>query len=148
MDRVRRHTLLAAVLLAVGQGAIWLLDTFAPDFPHLLRFFGFLMAMKLIGDVIYYRLWPHRREWVHFVFYLWEDFFHYLRIAFPVAVGQRLMETTLFAPYIYDGPPTTVSHMLIAGPYLAIVVYIVNRWLREEDEQNSYLQARQFLHLP
>ncbi len=148
MDRVRRYTLLAAILLAAGQISAWLLDSVAPDFPHFMRFLVFLFGVKLLGDIVYFALWPQRREWVNPLFYLWEDFFDYIRVGFPVAVAQRLVETTVYPPYVYEAPPATVTHILLAGPYVAVVAYMVNRWLREEVGEHSYSQARQFLHLP
>jgi len=148
MNRVRRYTLLAAILLAAGQISTWLLDSFAPEFPHFARFLLFMFGVKLLGDMVYFALWPQRREWVSPWFYLVEDFFYYIRIAFPVAVAQRLLETTLYPPYLYEAPPATVGHLLLAGPYLAVVAYMVNRWLNEEAGDESYRQARQFLHLP
>lgn len=148
MSRVHRFTLLAAILLMIGQMGAWVLDAVAPSFPHFVRFLLFFAVLKLAGDAAYFILWPHRREWAYLSLYFWDDFFTYARFAFPISVAQRLMETQMFPPWVYDAPPQTLLHHLIAGPYAAIAMYLINRWMREEAAETAYRQARNFLHLP
>ncbi len=148
MPRVQRFTLLAAAVLVLGQLSAWLLDAADPDFPHFARFLLFFVLVKLSGDLVYFLLWPEQREWVFIHLYLLDDFFTYFRFAFPLAVAQRIIEIATYPQWIHDAPPTALTHQLIAGPYLAVAMYLVNRWLREEARENSYRQARNFLHLP
>ncbi len=148
MPRVQRFTLLAAAALVLGQFSAWFMDAMAPGFPHFARFIVFFAAVKLSGDIVYFLLWPEQREWVFPHLYLLDDFFTYFRFAFPLAVAQRIIEVGMFPHWIHDLPPTTLVHQLIAGPYLAVVMYLLNRWMREEARENSYRQARNFLHLP
>lgn len=148
MSRVRRFTLLAAIVLVAAQLGTWTLDAMAPQFPHFLRFLVMYLAVKLFGDLAYFALWPERREWVFFQIYLLDDFLTYLRFAFLGTVLQRLLEVSMIPPWMVDAPPATLTHHIVAGPYLAVGMLLVNRWLREEAEENAYRQARHFLHLP
>ena len=148
MERGQRFTLLAAALLVAGQLGAWLLDAAHPGFPHFARFILFFAVVKLAGDLLYFFLWPEQREWVFIHLYLLDDFFTYFRFAFPLSVIERIIEVSLYPPWIHDAPPVVAAHHVIAGPYLAVVMYLVNRWLREEARENAYRQARNFLHLP
>ncbi|MFO8060841.1 MAG: hypothetical protein R6U70_09360 [Bacillota bacterium] len=148
MPRVQRFTLLTAVLLVLGQLIAQLLDASTPNFPHFARFLLLFVVIKLSGDLVYFLLWPEQREWVFLHLYLLDDFFTYFRFAFPLSVIQRMIEIGLYPPRVHDAPPAGLLHQIIAGPLIATAMYLVNRWLREEARENSYQQARNFLHLP
>ncbi len=148
MDAKRRFTLLGAVVLATLQFGMWLLDGLFPAFPHFLRFFLFFMIGKAVGDTVYFFLWPGQREWARISMYLLEDYLTFLRFAFPISVAQRWLETLTVAPWAFDLPPVTAYHYVLAGPYLAVGVYLLNRWLREEARESSQRQARNLVGLP
>ena len=146
--RKQRFVLLGAILFAVLQFGTWILDSMYPGFPHFLRFFLFFTVGKAIGDLVYFSLWPDRREWARLSMYLLEDYLTFLRFSFPLSVGQRWLETLTLPMWTFDLPPATLYHHAIAGPYLALGVYLLNRWLREEAAENSYRQARNLVQLP
>ena len=148
MDAKRRFTFLGAIVLATLQFGTWVLDSMYPNFPHFLRYFLFFLVGKAVGDIAYFAIWPSRREWARFSMYMLEDYLTFLRFAFPLSVGQRWLETLTVAPWAFDLPPVTIYHYIIAGPYLAVGIYLLNRWLRESATDESYRQARNLLQLP
>lgn len=125
-----------------------ILDYAYPHFPHFVRYLLFFVAGKIVGDVAYLSLWPSRREWAQFSMYLLEDFFTYFRFVIPLSIMQRWLEMLTIPPPLYNLPPAGIYHYVLSGPYLAVALYVFNRFLREASAENSYRQARNLQNLP
>jgi len=124
----------------------WLLDSLPllqPFIRHLLLF----LAVKLVGDMVYYRLWPRRREWRSFIQYTWDQLFPWLRFAFVGAVLMRLYQAG-FRPGPGLSALSRYTAWLVTGPLPPLAVFISNRWLCEMAAEEARSQERDLTGLP
>lgn len=142
----RRALLLIGAYLVVVMFLIdRLLYSLALETPRFFVLLGYFFAVKLLGDVVYYRLRPQYRDYGNIGEYLVEDALALLRFGFPLVVAQRLVETSFIAALL---GPRSVLMQLVAGPYAAIAIYLVNRYLREEVADTRFHAGERLHRLP
>lgn len=146
--KARRFAVLALMILIPVQAGLWLVDSVYPGHQHLVRFLILFGAVKILGDLLYYSLWPHYRHFVQIRHYLAEELIPFYRFGFPASLAQRLMEVTFFPSLAFGLAPSTWAEHAVAGPLLAIGVYLVNRWLVESSQEESRTALRDTTHLP
>jgi hypothetical protein len=143
-ERQQALLLIGTYLFLVMSVLDWMvyLET---QWPRFLILLGYFFVAKLLGDIVYYRLRPGYRDFVNALDYLYNDFLPFARFAFPLAVIQRLVETSALSWYF---GPRSVPLQLVAGPYLAIVMYLYNRFLRELAWDDSFHAGQNLTRLP
>ncbi len=147
-QKTRRFALLGLGIFIPVQAGLMMADRFWPEHPHLGRYLALFLAVKLVGDLIYYRLWPDYKAWVQIRFYISEEVLSFYRFGFPASVGQRILEVILFPNAAFGAAPATLLHHLVAGPVLAVMVYLANRWLVESAQDAAHIERHDTTHLP
>ncbi len=147
-QRSRRFVILGLLTLAPVWAGLVVADLVYPGHPHLIRFLLLFLAVKLVGDGIYYTLWPASRTWVQARHYITVELIPFYRFGFPASILQRMIEVTLMPRMAFEVAPTTPVEHLVAGPLLAVIVYLVNRWLTELADEADETIIRDSTHLP
>jgi len=112
------------------------------------RFFVILAQfylVKVLGDVVYYRLRPRYRDFASVGEYLVEDGLGLSRFAFPLTVVQRMAEEGALA---FGFGIRSWLVQVAGGPYVAIIVYLVNRSLREAAADRRFHAGERLHRLP
>lgn len=122
-ENLTRFVFLGAVTYGIGALVLRLAGRLGwIDWPFL-RFLAAVAAAKLLGDLVYFIVFPRRRAWAGLGDYLTADFFTYFRFGLPLAIVQAIaLVKGLVPPGLLD---------LWAGPGGATVLYLTNRWLVE-----------------
>lgn len=123
----------------------WVIDTIGLDVPRFLVLWVQFYVVKLAGDVVYYHLRPQYRDFATAWEYSCGDVLDMTRFAFPLAVIQRTAES--YARGMWGAPGALLVHIL-TGPYLAILVYLSNRLLRERAADRSFRAGARLRRLP
>ncbi len=145
-ERVRMLTLggiMTAILvrgLRLAAGSVYELATV----PSLLVLLGQFMAVKLVGDMVYYRLRPQYKDYGLISDYVGNDFLTFLRFAFPGAVVQRMTEYYVLEPFYLE---PWLSEVFL-GPWLPTVVFMWNRFLRERAADRRHTPGERLIDLP
>lgn len=131
---------LVVLMVMQGIGLFYQLQ----ELPSFFLLLGQFMMVKLVGDMIYYRLRPQYKDYGLVMDYVGNDFITFLRFAFPGAIVQRMAEHYFLNPFNM-GP--WLSELFL-GPWIPVAVYLWNRFLRELAYDQRHTPGEKLIDLP
>ncbi len=143
--RMPAFAMIGAYLLVVMYLIAWLVRSFELEMPQFVLLLAYYPTAKILGDLVYYRLRPQYRDFGSLNEYFVDDTLALLRLYFPLTVAQRMLETSFLAA---TAGPLLFVVQLLTGPLVAVLFYLLNRYLREEAADSSYHPGERLHRLP